>query len=122
MKELEKNQPRLRLNKRGVEIFHLLFEYRILIGEQFSGYYDIPWKRDGGLARRLQRLAQMGYILNPSQAPTAHHYVLGDGGAEILRSEYQNLMPRSGSWGTFGERLTPALERVHVNRFCIQRR
>jgi len=113
MKELKKNQPRLRLNRRDVEIFHLLFEYRVLTAEQLSGYYNIPWKRDGGLARRLQRLAQMGYILNPSQAPTAHHYVLGDGGAEILRSEYQNLMPRSGSWDAFGERLRPSAFNEH---------
>ncbi len=113
MKELKKKQPRLRLKKRDVEIFCLLFEYRILTGEQLCRYFDIPWKRDGGLARRLQRLAQMGYILNPSQAPTTHHYVLGDGGAEILRSEYQNLMPRSGSWDAFGERLRPSAFNEH---------
>lgn len=98
----------MRITPRDTEMFYLIFEYQFLTGEQIAHWLDVNWSLDGALAKRLKMMVQVGYLTRPQNAPSKHIYAIGNEGAELLKSEFELIMPRKGNWITKANRLKPS--------------
>lgn len=112
-KKSNRSQRSVRITPRDTEMFYLIFEYRFLTGEQIAQYLDVKWSLDGALAKRLKYMVELGYLTRPENAPSKHIYTIGNEGAELLKFEFDLIMPRKGNWVIKANRLKPSTFSEH---------